>query len=135
MSGNHTDPLGREELEVLAEEPDEADLLTDTPVTDRQDSATAGARGGTGLRVRGFEEDSKIELCRLRVQRWLTELRVIRGKVEKQLIREEQLQALTAQGKSASWAALQLLEQAETGKARYQMETSKMTLLTRHRVG
>jgi hypothetical protein len=31
------------------------------------------------------------------------------------------LQALTAQGKSASSAALQLLEQAETGKARYQM--------------
>jgi len=79
---------------VLAEEPDETDLLTDTPVTDRQDSATAGgARGGTGLRVRGFEEDSEIELCRQRVQRWLTELRVIRGKVEKQLIREEQLQA------------------------------------------
>ena len=69
---------------------------------------------GLGMKVFGFEEDSEVELCRLRVRRWLQDQRAARARVVDKLAREERLEALQAQGKSAK-AAVALLRRAEGG--------------------
>ena len=44
---------------------------------------------GMGMKVAGNRVESDLELCRLRVQRWLKELRRLRAKVTRELADEE----------------------------------------------
>ena len=60
--------------------------IPQSPETPPRSSSSSGKssrghsrRRGTTMRVAGYAEDTEIELCRQRVQRWLKELRQVRG--------------------------------------------------------
>ena len=63
------------------------------------------------IRVAGFEHESRSELCQLRVQCWLREIRVRRKRVLLELEREEREAALVASGKSPK-STIKLLRKA-----------------------
>lgn len=88
------------------------DDVVGTPPRTHSTSHRVGGAVNLGLHVRAFEEESELEQCRLRVQRWLKEHRSLRASVIKDLQREERLRALEAQGKSTK-AAIALLRRAE----------------------
>ena len=67
---------------------------------------------GMGMKVAGNQRESEMELCRLRVQKWLKEHRKIKVKVIRELAHEERLEALRAKGQSTK-AALQLIRRAD----------------------
>ena len=69
------------------------------------------------MRVAGFEHESRSELCRLRVQCWLREMRVRRKRVLLELEREEREAALRASGKSPK-STIRLLRKAQGGDRR-----------------
>ena len=69
------------------------------------------------MRVAGFEHESRSELCRLRVQCWLREIRVRRKRVLLELEREEREAALRASGKSPK-STIRLLRKAQGGDRR-----------------
>lgn len=72
---------------------------------------------GMGMKVAGNRVESDLELCRLRVQRWLKELRRLRAKVTRELADEERVEALRAKGQSTK-AALQLIRRADAAAGR-----------------
>ena len=63
------------------------------------------------IRVAGFEHESRSELCRLRVQCWLREIRVRRKRVLLELGAREREAALRASGKSPK-STIKLLRKA-----------------------
>ena len=72
---------------------------------------------GAGMKVAGNRVESDLELCRLRVQRWLKEHRRLRAKVTRELADEERVEALRAKGQSTK-AALQLIRRADAAAGR-----------------
>ena len=72
---------------------------------------------GAGMKVAGNQLESDLELCRLRVQRWLKEHRRLRAKVTRELADEERVEALRAKGQSTK-AALQLIRRADAAAGR-----------------
>ena len=97
---------GEGEIEPAADDPPEP-------------SGSAKPFGGEleGMTVAAYERESRMELCRLRVQRWLKELRIRRKKVMLDLQREEREEALKARGKSPK-SAVELMRKAEGGGKR-----------------
>lgn len=72
---------------------------------------------GAGMKVAGNAVESDLELCRLRVQRWLKELRRLRAKVTREIADAERVEALRAKGQSTK-AALQLIRRADAASGR-----------------
>ena len=102
------------------------------------EAAKASKDGGGGLgastttnlsdiRVAGFEHESRSELCRLRVQCWLREVRVRRKRVLLELEREEREAALRASGKSPK-STIKLLRKAHGSDRRRARASSASTL-------
>ena len=79
------------------------------------------------IRVAGFEHESRSELCRLRVQCWLREIRVRRKRVLLELEREEREAALRASGKSPK-STIKLLRKAHGSDRRRARASSASTL-------
>ena len=69
------------------------------------------------MKVAGNAVESDLELCRLRVQRWLKELRRLRAKVTREIADAERVEALRAKGQSTK-AALQLIRRADAAAGR-----------------
>ena len=65
--------------------------------------------------VQHFEFESKAEQCRLRVQRWLKELRVRRKKVLIALEKEQRAEALRVRGKSPK-AVMAMMKRTQSGR-------------------